>query len=210
MIDWIRNFSGWQLLVESDDLNWTWNSRLKSALKDASEGKPLMIYFEGGPECSWCTKLENEVFRRVEFIKWAQEKKIVGLKMPWAPGETDFDRLVYHIEEELGVELKGTPTVIFLTVNSNYDFNKVESDLSKEWKDGFTDNWIKLVGLDSTAFNFTPKAGDRIIHTSAKNTYEFVKFSELDGSMIIRPIGRTLNEKDYIKDLSDPHLSSTF
>lgn len=204
-MNWIKNFKGWQRIVEANEVpDWSWNTRLKPALKEAAEGNPLMVYFTGGDECSWCTKLENEVFRRVDFVTWADRRKVVGLKVKWSPGEEEFDRLQYHIEEELGLKLSGSPTIVFLTVNSSYKLNRVESPDAKEFREGYDDNWIKIVGVSSSNFKIPPKKGEVLAHSSAKNRYEFVQFSGIDGYMLIRPTG-TLKNKNYIEDLSVPN-----
>ena len=204
-MNWIKNFKGWQRIVEANEVpDWSWNTRLKPALKEAADGNPLMVYFTGGEECSWCTKLENEVFRRVDFVTWADRRKVIGLKVKWSPGEEEFDRLQYHIEEELGLKLTGSPTIVFLTVNSSYKLNRVESPDAKEFREGYDDSWIKIIGVSSSNFKTPPKKGEVLAHSSAKNRYEFVKFSGIDGHMLIRPTG-SLKNKNYIEDLSVPN-----
>lgn len=72
----------------------TWHTELTKAINVSKvEKKPLMLFFTGSDWCGWCMKLQKEVFKTPEFIKWANENVVLV--------ELDYPR-----RKELSPELK--------------------------------------------------------------------------------------------------------
>ena len=56
----------------------TWYTDLVQANElSKSTHKPIFGFFTGSDWCGWCRKLQNEVFEKTAFIKWAQQKVIL-------------------------------------------------------------------------------------------------------------------------------------
>ena len=62
--------------AQSKDL--TWYSDVNKAQEISNKThKPIFAFFTGSDWCGWCHKLQNDVFAKPEFIKWAQQKVIL-------------------------------------------------------------------------------------------------------------------------------------
>jgi protein disulfide-isomerase len=85
-----------------------------------------MLFFTGSDWCGWCIKLQNEVFRTPEFVKWANENVVLV--------ELDFPRrtaLAPEITEQNNqlqqfFAVQGYPTVWF--VNATLNDGKINID----------------------------------------------------------------------------------
>ncbi|UKN03622.1 thioredoxin family protein [Paracrocinitomix mangrovi] len=56
----------------------TWYTDLGEADKVSDEtGKPIFGFFTGSDWCGWCIKLQNNVFAKEAFIKWAKEEVVL-------------------------------------------------------------------------------------------------------------------------------------
>lgn len=77
-------------------------------------GKPLMIDFTGSDWCGWCIKLDEEVFSKPEFTKWASEN-VVLLKLDF-PRRTSLPKSLADQNEELRAKygVQGFPTILFV------------------------------------------------------------------------------------------------
>jgi protein disulfide-isomerase len=93
----------------------TWNQDFKKAMAESQKtGKPVLIDFAGSDWCSWCIRLEKEVFSRPAFRKYARKNLVLML--------ADFPRMkkltaeVVAQNEELKnkYEVEGFPTVVLL------------------------------------------------------------------------------------------------
>jgi len=96
--------SGW---VESFD---------QAVAESESSGKPIMFVFSGSDWCSYCQRLEHEVFRTPEFESWSGSNVIKVM--------VDFPR--YHnlsgeiatqnenLKEHFAGQLKGYPTILMV------------------------------------------------------------------------------------------------
>jgi thioredoxin-related protein len=62
--------------TEKGQLTWT-DDLLKAYEQSKATGKPIFAFFTGSDWCGWCHKLQNEVFSKPAFIKWAKEKVIL-------------------------------------------------------------------------------------------------------------------------------------
>lgn len=50
---------------------------LKAQEQSKATKKPIFAFFTGSDWCGWCHKLQDEVFSKAAFIKWAREKVIL-------------------------------------------------------------------------------------------------------------------------------------
>lgn len=122
------------LLVSSFAMNaqeLTWHTDVNKASELAIKNKkPLMLFFTGSDWCSWCIKLQKEVFKTPEFTKWANENvTLVELDFPrrkqLAPELLQQNK---NLEQMFGV--RGYPTVWFVTpslVDGKMTFNRLGS-----------------------------------------------------------------------------------
>lgn len=65
-----------QTAAKKDALVWYTDLDQARKLSDATH-KPIFGFFTGSDWCGWCRKLQNDVFAKAEFIKWAREKVIL-------------------------------------------------------------------------------------------------------------------------------------
>ncbi len=111
-----------------DSLTW-YTDLMKATEISTSSGKPIFALFTGSDWCGWCRKLQNDVFKKPEFIAWAK-KNVVLL-------ELDFPRII-----------KQTP-----------ELKKQNNDLLQHFKvQGFPTCWMFYVSADTATktLNFTP------------------------------------------------------
>ena len=100
--------------IEAQELVWSNNLRNSVEVSKKTK-KPLMLFFTGSDWCGWCIKLQNEVFRTPEFVKWANENVVLV--------ELDFPRrtaLAPEITEQNNqlqqfFAVQGYPTVWFVS-----------------------------------------------------------------------------------------------
>jgi thioredoxin-related protein len=101
------------LQAGAEDLNWT-TDLPKALAKAKAENKLVMMDFTGSDWCSWCIKLNKEIFSQPEFAAYAA-KNIVAV-------EVDFPRHKEQPDEQKQAngklakkyEIQGYPTVIVL------------------------------------------------------------------------------------------------
>lgn len=111
--------------VEAQELVWSNNLRNSVEVSKKTK-KPLTLFFTGSDWCGWCIKLQNEVFRTPEFVKWANENVVLV--------ELDFPRrtaLAPEITEQNNqlqqfFAVQGYPTVWF--VNATLSDGKINMD----------------------------------------------------------------------------------
>ena len=111
--------------VEAQEL--VWNNNLKNSIEVFKKTKkPLLLFFTGSDWCGWCIRLQTEVFKTPEFVKWANENVILV--------ELDFPRrtvLAQEITEQNNqlqqfFAVQGYPTVWF--VNATETDGKINID----------------------------------------------------------------------------------
>ena len=93
----------------------TWLTDMNVATKLAmTHNKPVLLFFTGSDWCGWCTKLQNEVFKKEEFTKWAHENVIL-VELDF-PKRKQLDEALksqnYGIQNALKVS--GYPTIWFV------------------------------------------------------------------------------------------------
>ena len=111
--------------VEAQEL--VWNNNLKNSIEVSKKTKkPLLLFFTGSDWCGWCIRLQTEVFKTPEFVKWANENVILV--------ELDFPRrtvLAQEITEQNNqlqqfFAVQGYPPVWF--VNATETDGKINID----------------------------------------------------------------------------------
>ena len=109
----------------------TWHTDVNKASELAIKNKkPLMLFFTGSDWCGWCIKLQTEVFKTPEFIKWANANvTLVELDFPkrkqLAPELAQQNR-----EFEQMFAIRGYPTVWLVSpalVDGKMTFNRLGS-----------------------------------------------------------------------------------
>lgn len=76
--------------------------------------KPLLVNFTGSDWCTWCVKLDGEVFSTPEFERWAADN-VVLLKVDFpqhTPQAAELKRANRALAKRYGVE--GFPTILVL------------------------------------------------------------------------------------------------
>jgi len=109
----------------------TWHTDVNKASELAIKNKkPLMMFFTGSDWCGWCIRLQKEVFKTPEFVKWANDNvTLVELDDPrrkqLAPELLQQNK---KFEQMFGV--RGYPTIWFVTpamVDGKMTFNQLGS-----------------------------------------------------------------------------------
>ena len=100
---------------ESAPLVW-FTDLMKADSISKKTNKPIFGFFTGSDWCGWCHKLQNDVFAKTAFIKWAKEKVVLL--------ELDFPRrkqLPVELQQQNGAlaqafQVQGYPTIWMFTV----------------------------------------------------------------------------------------------
>lgn len=58
------------------ELEW-YTDLVKAYEKSKATNKPIFGFFTGSDWCGWCHKLQNDVFSKPAFVKWAKDKVIL-------------------------------------------------------------------------------------------------------------------------------------
>jgi thioredoxin-related protein len=96
----------------------TWHTDLTKATDiSIKENKPMFLFFTGSDWCGWCIRLQNEVFKTPEFIKWAKENVVlVELDFPRKKEQTEALRL-QNAQLQQQLQVRGYPTVWFVSAS---------------------------------------------------------------------------------------------
>jgi thioredoxin-related protein len=93
-----------------EDLTWHTDMAKASELS-MKEKKPLMLFFTGSDWCGWCIRLQKEVFKKEEFIKWAKQNVIlVELDFPKRTAQEEAIKQQNYQMQQI-FQVKGYPTV---------------------------------------------------------------------------------------------------
>lgn len=98
---------------DSHGLPWTTNYT-QALERSKAEGKPVLLFFTGSDWCTWCTRLETEVFHTASFIDSVKDKYIfVELDFPQnTPISPELKAQNKKLQEKFAI--KGYPTVIIV------------------------------------------------------------------------------------------------
>ena len=61
---------------QNTPLEW-YTDLTKAYEKSQATKKPIFGFFTGSDWCGWCHKLQNDVFSKTAFVKWAKDKVIL-------------------------------------------------------------------------------------------------------------------------------------
>ncbi len=130
--------------VQAQDV--VWNNNLDKAIELSKKtNKPLLLFFTGSDWCGWCHRLQDEVFKKPEFIEWAKKSVVLV--------EVDFPRKT-QLAPELQTQnnqlqqffaVRGYPTVWF--VNATKKEGKIEYEKigSTGYLAGGAKTWLDAV-----------------------------------------------------------------
>lgn len=100
--------------------NLPWQTNYETALQQAkASSKPMLLFFTGSDWCSWCTKLEQEVFNTQEFAQAAGNKFIfVLLDFPQYSAQ-DPQLKAKNKELQQRFNVRSYPTVVLFNAQQN-------------------------------------------------------------------------------------------
>lgn len=111
-------FSGF--IAQSQELKWYTDLSVATDLA-INENKPMFLFFTGSDWCGWCIRLQNEVFKTPEFIKWASNNVIlVELDFPRKNEQTDAVKM-QNAQLQQQLQVRGYPTVWFVSATKTAD-----------------------------------------------------------------------------------------
>ena len=100
----------------------TWHTDMTKATDiSIKENKPLFLFFTGSDWCGWCIRLQKEVFKTPEFVKWAKENVIlVELDFPRKNEQTEAVKM-QNAQLQQQLQVRGYPTVWFVSETKTAD-----------------------------------------------------------------------------------------
>ena len=100
----------------------TWHTDMSKATDiSIKENKPMFLFFTGSDWCGWCIRLQKEVFKTPEFIKWAKENVVlVELDFPRKNEQTDAVKM-QNAQLQQQLQVRGYPTVWFVSAAKTAD-----------------------------------------------------------------------------------------
>ncbi len=93
----------------------TWSTdHAKAAERARASDRPLVVFFTGSDWCTWCKRLEKEVFETAAFKAWAKDK-VVLLELDF-PSRTPQSKALREQNKQLAAkyQVEGFPTVLIL------------------------------------------------------------------------------------------------
>lgn len=92
-----------------------WETDFEKAQERAkAEGKPMLLDFTGSDWCGWCIKLDEEVFSKSDFKRYADDNLIL-VELDFPAKKKQSKRVAEqnrNLQERFGV--RGYPTIILL------------------------------------------------------------------------------------------------
>jgi thioredoxin-related protein len=95
-----------------------WGENQAQALQKAkAENKLVLLDFTGSDWCSWCQKMDKEVFSTPDFLKYAQQHlELVEVDFPHAKSlPADVTKQNEGLQKEYAIE--GFPTIVILNAD---------------------------------------------------------------------------------------------
>ncbi len=101
----------------NSESNGVWTTSLDEATElSSTTDKPMMMWFTGSDWCSWCIKLDREVFQTPEFQAWASDS-VVALELDFPQSHSQPEELRQQnqwLRQQYGQYVGGYPTVVFV------------------------------------------------------------------------------------------------
>jgi protein disulfide-isomerase len=123
----------------------TWHTDVNKAIEiSVKQKKPLMLFFTGSDWCGWCVRLQNEVFKKSEFVAWAK-KNVVLVELDF-PRKTQLDPKIMQQNAQLQqiFQVQGYPTVWFVNPETKKDKNINLQQLGKTgYVAGGPEKWLE-------------------------------------------------------------------
>ena len=101
--------------ITPSDSDITWTTDFAQALKDAKKDKKLLLVdFTGSDWCGWCIRLDNEVFSKEEFAKYAEKNLVlVKIDFPKRKAQSSEEKARNNkLAQKYGVQ--GLPTILLM------------------------------------------------------------------------------------------------
>ena len=129
--------------TKNSEKELVWYTDMNQAIAiSQKEKKPMMLFFTGSDWCGWCIRLQNEVFKKDEFTKWAKENVVlVDIDFPKKNTQTDaIKQQNNQLQQTFAVQ--GYPTVFFVTADKDGKVNLPPLGKSG-YMAGGPDKWIE-------------------------------------------------------------------
>lgn len=100
--------------------NLPWETNLEKAMQIAEkENKAVLVNFTGSDWCTWCKKLNSEVFSKKEFAEYAAKHLVlVKIDFPKSIEQTQEVKFYNHqLAQQFNIE--GYPTIVLLGKQGN-------------------------------------------------------------------------------------------
>lgn len=98
---------------KSNDLIWVENIE-DAVVKAKAQDKNILVNFTGSDWCSWCIKLDKEVFSKSQFVNYAKESLIlVKLDFPRTIEQSP-EKISYNRAQAQKYGVRGFPTIYLL------------------------------------------------------------------------------------------------
>ena len=100
----------------------TWHTDMSKATDiSIKENKPMFLFFTGSDWCGWCIRLQKEVFKTPEFIKWAKDNVVlVELDFPRKNNQSEEVKM-QNAQLQQQLQVRGYPTVWFVSAAKTAD-----------------------------------------------------------------------------------------
>lgn len=100
----------------------TWHTDMSKATDiSIKENKPMFLFFTGSDWCGWCIRLQKEVFKTPEFVKWAKDNVVlVELDFPRKNNQSDAVKQ-QNAQLQQQLQVRGYPTVWFVSAAKTAD-----------------------------------------------------------------------------------------
>ena len=127
--------------LNAQELSWE-TDMTKAVERAEKEHKVIMLFFTGSDWCGWCVRLQNEVFKQVDFKSWAQEK-VVLVELDF-PRNTPQSESIKNQNVTLSqmFEIKGYPTVWFVKPSKSGEKINLEKIGSTGYVAGGPGAWL--------------------------------------------------------------------
>ncbi len=90
-----------------------------AAAESKAKGKPILMDFTGSDWCVWCIRLDQEVFEKEEFKKWAADN-VVLLKLDYPQSKPQAkDVIEQNSVLQQKYAIRGFPTVLLTDAEGN-------------------------------------------------------------------------------------------